>query len=320
MATAQGIAKAKKRKKRKKSGTALVPRKETAPAPPRPAKETMGLAEYGRRQRQLAEFVKTYLKKGNNAKGDYGFIVTKEGKKVSDKLVLFKSGAEKLAELYQLGVRMKCVKEEEDWGKETVTTLFMSYTYRCDVFKVENPTVIIAQCEGAANSTEPGCRDYGKPQPANSIRKRAQKRAYVGAVIMATRSSQWFTQDLEDANPDVPNVQESAKPKNRLDKEQQLHMLAEECGDTKKETEAYLKERFGSKTATKLKLIELEALVDRMKIARDIVGIAKGHGYMVEQIKKGMTMKYDFTSWLQIPMDTLRKMLVVAREAAGGAS
>lgn len=280
-----------------------------------PVEGAMNLQAYAHNQKVLAKFVKTYLKKGDNAKGDYGFIVTKEGKKVSDQPVLFKRGAEKLAELYRLGARLKCTKDDENFGHEKAGMLFMSYTYRCDIFRLDNPQTIIAQCEGSANSGEKSCREYDKPQPANSIRKRAQKRAYVGAIVMATRSSQWFTQDLEDGDPNTPNIQSSAKPEGRKRKEARLHILAGEVGESKAETEAYLKDTYGNKSATKLKLEELEGEIAKLAIARTIVGIAKAQGYKIDEIRAQLKKKYNFRSWFDTPVANLKELLKKAREA-----
>src|SRR5205823_3195917 len=58
----------------------------------------------------------------------------------------------------------------------------------------------ISQCQGSANTLEKkqGNKDFGFL--INSLGKIAQKRAFVGAVISATGASDFFTQDMEDAD------------------------------------------------------------------------------------------------------------------------
>lgn len=282
----------------------------------------LDLKQYKANQDALKQFVKQYLTEAPNGKGDFGLILKKDGTPISDQKVLFKRGAEKLAELYQLGTKMTCAKEEENFGKEKVGDLFFSYTYRCDVFSLSNPDVIIAQCEASANSSERTFQNRdGRLQPANAIRKRAQKRAYVGAVIMATRSSQWFTQDMEDVAPDGgENTQQSAKPEGRKSKERRFHIIAGEVGEMKPVTEAYLLKTYGNKSATKLKESEIDSELARLANIRDIVGIFKGQGFMLEKIRADLQKKYGFESWFEVPGDKVGVMLKKARASvnAGG--
>ncbi len=45
----------------------------------------------------------------------------------------------------------------------------------------------------------------------NTVRKMADKRAYIAATLSATGASQWFTQDLEDLQPEPENHQQNTK-------------------------------------------------------------------------------------------------------------
>jgi hypothetical protein len=144
---------------------------------------------------------------------------------------LLKPGAERLLQCFGLGHRITCVKAHEDWEGR-----FFYYQYKATIVK-SYPTheIIVAECEGSANSkegryhdrwvTEKKAREAGvdlttcpsrlkegrygsyfeykveNPNPyslVNTLQKMAQKRALVGATLQATGSSGLFTQDLDD--------------------------------------------------------------------------------------------------------------------------
>lgn len=150
-----------------------------------------------------------------------------------DKNVLFKPGAEKLAEIYGLAPTFEIEKAIEDWE----APLFY-YRVRCRIVR-KREGMLIAECVGSCNSREtkyagrwakeaqvPAHLDiarlkkrefvakngadrgqtivqYRVPNEeifdqVNTLIKMAQKRAMVGAVIIATRSGGVFTQDAED--------------------------------------------------------------------------------------------------------------------------
>jgi hypothetical protein len=177
------------------------------------------LAWYNR----FVQFSKDILKKDI----DYGII-----KGVSKKPSLFKPGAEKLKFVYGLGAEFEIVEKTEDVDK-----YFIDYTYKCTIKSKEGQ--ILAQSEGNVNSYETKYRYLWKarPKPAddkmeemkaegvgrfrkinerwqwqertqnkdiyslkNTIIKMAQKRAFVGAMLLATGASEFYTQDLEDLN------------------------------------------------------------------------------------------------------------------------
>jgi hypothetical protein len=160
---------------------------------------------------------------------------------------LLKPGAERLLQCFGLGHRITCVKANEDWEGR-----FFYYQYKATIVK-SYPTheIIVAECEGSANSregryhdrwlTEKKARDAGvdlatcpsrlkegrygsyqeykveNPNPyslVNTLQKMAQKRALVGATLQATGSSGLFTQDLDDmgVSPVHPSVKEDRQP------------------------------------------------------------------------------------------------------------
>lgn len=148
------------------------------------------------------------------------------------KPTLLKPGAERLLQFFGLGHRVQCVEKVEDWEKG-----FFYYRYKVSVVKTY-PTyeIIVAECEGSANSKEsryayrwiPEFRlkeqgitstdgleyrtkkgrygtykEYKVPNPdpyslVNTLQKMAIKRALVGAALQATGTSEFFTQDVED--------------------------------------------------------------------------------------------------------------------------
>jgi hypothetical protein len=149
---------------------------------------------------------------------------------------LFKPGAEKLLNIFGLGVRHIALAQIEDWDKP-----FFSYSYRAEVYVLRSG-VVISDCEGSCNSYEDKYRyrvvmmwdatDEDKAKAVkvkerkkrkgngtfkvyyvpnsepfslvNTLKKMAQKRAMIGAVLIATRASEEYTQDVEDQEHETP--------------------------------------------------------------------------------------------------------------------
>lgn len=179
------------------------------------------LADYVRSQLKEADFSKEAEGKAYFGEGDYGII---PGTK---KQCLLKAGAEKLLRLFNLGVRTRLVTEKFDLQGN-----FASYTYRSEVYLLKNG-VAVAECEGTVNSQE---KKYAnrtawkknekgvsestqEPTPiadiSNTMMKMAQKRAMVGAVIIATGATEFFTQDILDMDEhfDMPKGTKDVTPK-----------------------------------------------------------------------------------------------------------
>jgi hypothetical protein len=148
----------------------------------------------------VKEVVSKVLKEGKDGDSDYGVV---PGTK---KKALFKAGAEKLRMVFGLGVRFNLRASEFDRYEN-----FARYTYDCEVFHLKSGTVI-ANCEGTANSQEKkykeravyiqgvysGKENIPVSDIQNTLMKMAQKRAFVGAVIIATGASDYFTQDEDE--------------------------------------------------------------------------------------------------------------------------
>lgn len=148
----------------------------------------------------VKEAVAKVLKEGIDA--DYAVIPGTKKKS------LLKPGAEKLMKLFGLGVRYVQGEKEFDRYEN-----FAMYSYTAIVYHLRSGTEI-ATCEGTANSGEKKNKEKAvyvegvytgqEAVPVcdivNSLKKMAQKRAMVGAVILATGASDYFSQDLEDGN------------------------------------------------------------------------------------------------------------------------
>lgn len=141
----------------------------------------------------LREFVQSQLRKDV----DFGIIPG------TQKPSLYKPGAEKMRGLFGLNLVLDCTSKELDRVQN-----FAMFTYKAKVFRGEK---LIAECEGSANSQEVKYRersvwkDGAKSKEAtpvcdilNTLQKMAQKRAFVGGIILAVGASDFFTQDIDD--------------------------------------------------------------------------------------------------------------------------
>jgi len=160
---------------------------------------------------QVKEAVTKVMREGI----DNDFAVIPGTKKKS----LLKPGAEKLMRLFGLGVRF--VVLENIFEREEN---FAMYSYAAEVYQLKSGTVI-AQCEGTANSQEKkykerrvyvnGTNAGTEPIPVtdivNTLKKMAQKRAMVGAVIIAVGASDYFSQDEDEIAKQSPVRKEAEK-------------------------------------------------------------------------------------------------------------
>lgn len=138
----------------------------------------------------LKEFVRAQMVESV----DYGII---PGTKTQS---LFQPGAQKLAKIFGLGVRIVNRDREIDPHAN-----FAMFSYTQEAYHLRSGKTI-AQCEGSANSHEKKYRtrfSNGAKEETpigdimNTLMKMAQKRAYVGAVIQATGASDFYTQDID---------------------------------------------------------------------------------------------------------------------------
>ena len=152
--------------------------------------------EQSKRQLQnLQDFIREVMVQGV----DYGNV---EGIK---KPFLFKSGAEKLAEIYGLAIMPPEVTHRvEDWEAG-----FFHYEVRITLTNKRTGMVIAAGL-GSCNSKERKYRNQDVFSVVNTILKMGKKRALVDAVLSATRSSAIFTQDEDTVETTVTPVRQVA--------------------------------------------------------------------------------------------------------------
>jgi hypothetical protein len=156
-------------------------------------------------RKQLDTFVRSQLKEGIN--GDFAKIPG------TPKPSLLKPGAEKLANLFKLGSRI--LSRERDIDREAG---FAMFSYTLEIYHI--PTgAVIAQCEGSANSEEKKNKNKPFADQLNSLGKMAQKRAYVGGIIMAVGASDFFSADLDDMNTGTKGQEKAAAIQNNLEQE-----------------------------------------------------------------------------------------------------
>lgn len=173
-----------------------------------PAPAMVPLAKVSGMMAAVDQVVKDVMKENT----DYGTI---PGTK---KPTLFKPGAEKLNAVFGLSAHFELLDSVEDhfreWEYDRIIKSewddklkrkvpvdvekgckargYYYYRYRCTL--TSRGGLFASDSEGSFSSMEPG----RETAPANTIQKMAQKRALVAATLLATFSSDRFTQDLED--------------------------------------------------------------------------------------------------------------------------
>ncbi|NLL70391.1 MAG: hypothetical protein GX238_04585 [Epulopiscium sp.] len=140
------------------------------------------LEEVQERMTILQRFIKEHMILGE----DYGEIPG------ISKPTLLKSGAEKLCDVYGFAKKVDIVHRVEDWDKGF-------FHYEAKVTLINKTTDLLeAEGVGACNSMEKKYRYQDPYTLVNTVLKMAKKRAFIDAVLSATRSSGIFTQDIED--------------------------------------------------------------------------------------------------------------------------
>lgn len=121
---------------------------------------------------------------------DYGIIPR------CDKPSLFKSGAEKLCDIFGFSKQLEILNRVEDWEKGL-------FHYEIKAILISKRTGLIeAEGIGCCNSKERKFKTQDSFSIINTLLKIAKKRALIDAVLSATRSSGIFTQDIEDLDLD----------------------------------------------------------------------------------------------------------------------
>lgn len=192
--------------------------------------------------KQFVKFSKEILKENL----DYGTIPG------TNKPSLYKPGAEKLRVAYQLGVELKCIDKTESFTEPCI----LDYTYKAiirsksgqglaecdgncnsqetrykytwipvpdkDKPSEEQRNILKAKKEGKMMLKGTNWIWHKRQEATeiaglkNTIMKMSQKRAFVGAILMATGASEFFTQDLEDMDLDLTGSNTTKPPASGL--------------------------------------------------------------------------------------------------------
>jgi len=168
---------------------------------------------------QLKQFIEKQLKEQQDF-GRFG---------PAKKNTLLKPGAEKLANIFKLRGQFNCTHR-------AMSPELVYFEYHCDIIHIPTGHTV-ASCDASANSGE---QDHWQSNPlkfCNTIQKIAQKRAFVGGVILAVNASDFFTQDLDDmplpasssaAKSDTSNLLDLEKIPFGRDKGKSVRELSEE--------------------------------------------------------------------------------------------
>lgn len=117
---------------------------------------------------------------------DYGFVPG------CPKPMLFKSGAEKLCDIYGLTKQIEILEKTENWENGIFHYVVKAVLVNKKTGFVESEGV------GACNNKEKKFASQDPYSVVNSILKMAKKRAIVDATLAATRTSGIFGQDMEN--------------------------------------------------------------------------------------------------------------------------
>jgi hypothetical protein len=134
------------------------------------------------RLEELNKFIESQMLKGK----DYGVVPG------ISKPTLFKSGAEKLENIYGFYHEFEELEKIQDFKEK-----FCFYRYKCVIYH-KRTGIKQAEAVGSCNNKERARVNQDFYTTINTIDKMAQKRAFVGAILNACRVSSTFTQDVED--------------------------------------------------------------------------------------------------------------------------
>lgn len=183
------------------------------------------------------------------------------------KPTLLKPGAERLLQFFGLGHKVKCVERVLDWEKG-----FFYFCYRVNIVKTY-PTheIVVAECEGSANSREKKYRNQDPYSIVNTLKKMAIKRALVGATLQATGTSEFFTQDVEDMELNQPTPQPTRQPQPRNDKPASQNQIKAICaiasskGLSDEERDEIVKALTGKESKTDLTSAEASKVIEYLQ-------------------------------------------------------
>ncbi len=217
----------------------------------------------------LHEFIKEMMV----ADVDYGMI---PGCK---KPSLYKSGAEKLCDIYGFAKKVEIINRIEDWNTKV-------FHYEVKVSLINKRTGLMeAEGIGSCNNREKKYASQDACNIINTIIKMAKKRALVDAVLSATRSSAIFTQDIED----FETLSEPQLPANSIRPAASPYVLA----DTIHKQEANDHKEVGAKLASRNQLALIMKLVAEKRIVMGEIKSLMQTRYGVNESKLLSTQQAD---------------------------
>lgn len=185
---------------------------------------------------------------------------------------LYKSGAEKLCDIFGFSKQLEVINRVENWDNGF-------FHYEIKVILVNKKTGLIeAEGIGSCNSKEKKYVNQDSFSIINTVAKMAKKRALIDAVLSATRSSGIFTQDVEDmdfqGNINKTNKSIFVKnlPMNKqptlINKEQQLEIikLTEQNQIPLSQLRELMKEKYGIEQTRLLTYVQADELIDILKL------------------------------------------------------
>ena len=164
-------------------------------------------------------------------------VENKHYQKFRGKDVLLKAGAEELGKFFGLSSGYEDLKVQQ---VEVESVWVWSASVKCSVSNQAGR--ILAESYGFYSGDERRKRDGTlDAQPANTIVKMAQKRAYVGAILTATGTSELFTQDIEDtAAAGAPAASAADRLPTDAEKNALCALFAEKGARSMEEAQAWL--------------------------------------------------------------------------------
>jgi hypothetical protein len=240
----------------------------------------------------LKRFVKSVMKEGS----DYGIIPG------TDKPTLLKPGAEKLNNIYGFYSEVEIMERTEDWDKP-----FFNYIVRATIYS-KRTGIKESEGIGSCNSMESKYRyrwafESDLPEElkddkdslktkeifskknnrkykmfrienediyslVNTLQKMASKRAYIDATLKATRTSEMFTQDMEDIKDYEPKPKSENSDSGEADENEikvllkGINDLRETVGVNKEELAQIVKDKFNKTDPFKLTRKQIGELQD----------------------------------------------------------
>lgn len=231
-----------------KETVTIVEEKDLIVVEERPIVPTLAitLEEAKERIRLLKTFVAEMMVQGQ----DFGLIPG------CPKPTLLKPGAEKLCDIFGFSKHLEVTQRLEDWDRGV-------FHYEVKVTLISKRTgVIEAEGIGSCNTKE---KKYVKQDPyslINTILKMAKKRALVDAVLSATRSSDLFTQDMEDLKDMIasnPSPDPITKPQTM-----KIKMLGKELNFSKEDAISLLEKDYGVTCTSELTKKQATQLIQQL--------------------------------------------------------